>query len=274
MRIWELTLKGKIAVVTGGAQGIGRAISLGMGCSGATVCIADIDLEAAEDLSQQIRSMGQQSLAVQVDARDSRQIAAAVEKIVRAFGRIDVLSNNAGGANGFGFRMGRIGNITEKDWDETITLNLKTVFLWSRAVAPVMLQNRSGSIINMASITGEYPWAGMPAYSAAKAAIINFTKELALELAPHIRVNALAPGLIETARTSKNRGPEQLAQLLSNVPLGRMGKPEEVADLVIYLASEVAGYMTGTIIDCNGGQAWMTEVGRPSFRDASLLTAK
>jgi 3-oxoacyl-[acyl-carrier protein] reductase len=137
-----------------------------------------------------------------------------------------------------------------------------------------MLEKKKGAIINMASITGQFPWAGMPAYSAAKAAVINLTQSLAMEFAPHIRVNAIAPGLVETPRTSKNRRPEQLDQLLSNVPLGRMGKPEEVADLAVYLASDVAEWITGTIINLNGGQVWMTEGGRPNFRDVPVKVQK
>jgi len=133
-----------------------------------------------------------------------------------------------------------------------------------------MLDQKRGSIINMASITGQFPWAGLPAYSAAKAAVINLTLSMAMEFAPHVRVNAIAPGLIETPRTSKNRRPEQLKQLLSNVPLQRMGKPEEVADMAVYLASDVAEWVTGTVMNLNGGQVWMTEVGRPNFRDADI----
>jgi len=181
---------------------------------------------------------------------------------------VDVLVNNAGGASGPSFGIGRVTRISERDWDDTITINLKSVFLCTRAVAKSMLERKTGSIINMASITGQFPWAGLPAYSAAKAAVISLTRSLAMELAPHVRVNAIAPGLIETPRTSKNRRPDQLQQLLSNVPLGRMGKPEEVADIAVYLASDAAEWLTGTIVDCNGGQVWMTEGGRPNFRDS------
>ena len=126
----------------------------------------------------------------------------------------------------------------------------------------------------MASITGQFPWAGLPAYSAAKAAVINLTQSLAMEFAPYVRVNAIAPGLIETPRTSKNRRPEQLKQLLSNVLLQRMGTPEEVADMAVYLASDVAEWITGTVMNVNGGQVWMTEDGRPNFRDANLRIDK
>ena len=189
------------------------------------------------------------------------------DKTVEAYGRVDVLVNNAGGASGRNFGIGRVLDISERDWDDTIAVNLKSVFLCTQAVGRIMAEQRSGSIINMASITGRIPWAGMPAYSAAKAAVINLTQSLALEFAPHVRVNAIAPGLVETERTSKNRRAEQLEQLLTNVPLARMGRPEEIADIAVYLASDAASWMTGAVLDCNGGQIWMTEVGRPEFRD-------
>jgi len=190
-----------------------------------------------------------------------------VEKALETYGHIDILVNNAGGASGANFGIGRVLKISERDWDSTMAVNLKSVFLCTRAVAKTMLDQKKGSIINMASITGQFPWAGLLAYSAAKAAVINLTKSLAMEFAPYIRVNAIAPGLIETPRTSKNRKPEQLEHLLSNVPLGRMGKPEEVADVAVYLASDAAGWVTGTIVDVSGGQVWLAEWGRPYFRD-------
>ena len=267
MRLADLSLKGRVAIVTGGGQGIGKAISLGLAQAGAAVVIADIDPAAAAEAAAQITAAGQQSIGVPVDATDNGQIAKMVGKTIETFGHIDVLVNNAGGASGPGFGIGRVTKISERDWDDTIKINLKSVFLCTRAVAPLMLERKTGSIINMASITGQFPWAGLPAYSAAKAAVISLTQSLAMELAPHVRVNALAPGLVETARTSKNRRPEQLKSLLSNVPLGRMGQPEEIADIALYLASEAAAWITGTIVNCNGGQMWMTEGGHPNFRD-------
>ena len=267
MRLSELSLKGKVAIVTGGGQGIGRAISLALAQAGAAVTIADIDPAAAGEVAAQINASEQRSIAVPVDATDNDQITKMVGKTVETFGHIDVLVNNAGGASGPTFGIGRVTKISERDWDDTIKINLKSVFLCTRAVAPLMLERKSGSIINMASITGQFPWAGLPAYSAAKAAVISLTQSLAMELAPHVRVNALAPGLVETPRTSKNRRPEQLKQLLSNVPLGRMGQPEEIADIALYLASDVAAWITGTVVNCNGGQMWMTEDGHPNFRD-------
>jgi NAD(P)-dependent dehydrogenase (short-subunit alcohol dehydrogenase family) len=270
MRLWELSLNGKVAIVTGGSQGIGKAISLALAQCGAAVCIADIDPVFGEEVAEQIRALGQRSMALPVDVTVSEQVTKMVEGTIEHFGRVDILVNNAGGASGPTFGIGKVLKINERDWDDTIALNLKSVFLCSRVVASTMLDQKKGCIINMASITGQLPWAGMPAYSAAKAAVINLTQSLAMELAPYVRVNAIAPGLIETPRTSKNRRPEQLGQLLSNVPMGRMGRPEEVADIAVYLASDVAEWVTGTVVDLNGGQVWMTEGGRPNFRDADI----
>ena len=267
MSLPELTLKGRVAIVTGGSQGIGKAISLALARCGAAVCIADVNPILGEDVAAQIRALGQQSITLPVDVTVSGLVTQMVEEAIKNYGRVDILVNNAGGATGPTFGIGRVLRISERDWDDTITLNLKSVFLCSRAVAKTMLEQKKGCIINMASITGQFPWAGLPAYSAAKAAVINLTQSLAMEFAPHIRVNAIAPGLIETPRTSKNRRPEQIEQLLTNVPLGRMGKPEEVADLAVYLASDIAEWITGTVVNLNGGQVWMTEGGRPIFRD-------
>jgi len=260
-------MAGKVAIVTGGGQGIGRAISLAYAGSGAAVVIADLDPESADKLEREISAAGGESLAVEVDVRDAGQVDAMVEKALARFGTIDVLVNNAGGASGANFTIGRLLNITETDFDETLAVNVKSVFLCSRAVGRVMWERKRGSIINMSSITAALPWAGIPAYSASKAAVTSLTRSMAIELAPHIRVNALAPGLVETPRTSRNRGPQQLRQLLTNVPLERMGQPEEIADIALYLASDAAAWMTGNIIDCNGGQIWMTRDGRAEFRD-------
>jgi 3-oxoacyl-[acyl-carrier protein] reductase len=267
MRLADLTLRGRVAVVTGGGQGIGRAISLAFGQFGASVCIADINPEAAAATASEIEVAGGKAIALGADVTNAGQVTGLVEKTVAALGQIDILVNNAGGASGAGFKIGRVVNIEEQDWDGAIGANLKSAFLCSRAIGRVMLEQKNGAIVNMASVTGRFPWAGLPAYSAAKAAVISLTRSLAMELAPHVRVNGIAPGLIETPRTSRNRRPEQLEQLLTNVPLGRMAKPEEVADLAVYLASDVAAWVTGTVVDFGGGQHWMAEDGRPRFRD-------
>lgn len=269
MRLKDISLAGKVAIVTGGSQGIGRAISVALAECGAKIVVADLNQDAAQHLAEGFSAKDIASLAVRVDVTDAAQVDGMVRQTLDCFGTIDVLVNNAGGASGADFRIGRVLNITESDWDKTIAVNLKSTFLCSRAAGRVMWEKGAGSIINMASITASIPWAGMPAYSAAKAGIVSLTRSMALELAPRVRVNALAPGLVETPRTLKNRRPEQLDQLLSNVPLGRMGQPEEISDIALYLASDVADWMTGNIVDCNGGQIWMTHDGRPEFRDDS-----
>jgi 3-oxoacyl-[acyl-carrier protein] reductase len=267
MRLADLTLNGRVAVVTGGGQGIGRAIGIAFAQFGATVCVADVDPMASAATASEIEAMGGKGMAAPADVTVAAQVAEVVEKCLATFGEIDILVNNAGGASGAGFKIGRVVNIDERDWDGTIEANLKSAFLCSRAVGRLMFERKKGAIVNVASVTGRVPWAGLPAYSAAKAAVISLTRSLAMELAPHVRVNAIAPGLIETPRTSRNRRPEQLAQLLTNVPLERMAQPEEVADLAVYLASDVASWVTGTVVDLNGGQVWMAEDGRPRFRD-------
>jgi NAD(P)-dependent dehydrogenase (short-subunit alcohol dehydrogenase family) len=267
MRLAELTLRDRVAVVTGGGQGIGRAISLAFAQFGASVCIADVNAEAGAATASEIETMRGKALAVRADVTVAAQVAKVVDRCVANLGGIDILVNNAGGASGAKFKIGRVVDVEEQDWDGTLDANLKSAFLCSRAVGRLMLKQKRGAIVNMASVTGRMPWAGLPAYSAAKAAVISLTRSLAIELAPHVRVNAIAPGLIETPRTSRNRRLEQLDQLLSNVPLGRMAQPEEVADLAVYLASDVAAWMTGAVVDFTGGQLWMAEDGRPKFRD-------
>ncbi len=267
MRIMNFSLTGKLAIITGGSQGIGKSISLGFAKSGADVVIADLRGDLGEDVVSQIRAMGKRAMVAPLDVTKKDQVTSMVEKTVSEFGRIDVLVNNAGGASGDNFGLGRVSKISEKDWDSTIAVNLKSVFLVSQAVAPIMLEQKKGIIINMASIAGQIPFPGMPAYSASKAAVISLTKSLAIEFAPYIRVNAIAPGLINTPRSVRNRNPERLKYLLSNVLLERQGQPEEVASIAIFLASDAAEWITGTIMDINGGQMSLTEWGRPLFRD-------
>lgn len=270
MRLAELSMAGKTAIVTGGGQGIGRAICLALGRSGAAVCVADLNKDAAEETAEALRTAGGDASAVQADVTREAEVTAMVATAIERHGDIDVLVNNAGGARGPAFDIGRVERLRESDWDYTFAVNVKSAFLCTRAVIESMRRRGAGSIVNMGSVTGIFPFPGMPAYSAAKAAVINLTKSLAMELAPQVRVNALAPGLIETPRTSKNRRPEQLEQLLSNVPLGRMGSVDEVADMALYLASDAAAYINGTVMEVGGGQLWMAEDGRPAFRDISI----
>jgi 3-oxoacyl-[acyl-carrier protein] reductase len=230
MRLAGLTLQDRVAVVTGGGQGIGRAICLAFAQFGASVCVADSDPEGGARTLAEIEAMGSQAMVLNADVTDAAQVAEAVEKSVARFGRIDILVNNAGGASGSGFKIGRVVNIEEQDWDGTISANLKSTFLCSRAVGRLMLDQRKGAIVNLASVTGRLPWAGLPAYSAAKAAVISLTRPLAMELAPHVRVNAIAPGLIATPRTSRNRRHRQSSHQEANPQHRRSQRRADAGD--------------------------------------------
>lgn len=259
-------LADRVAIVTGGNEGIGKAISLAFAEAGASVVIAHRKADIGEELATRLQATGRRFLVVSADVTRSDQVASMTEKTVAEFGRIDVLVNNAGGVSGVGFRSGRVLKTSEADWDAVIAVNLKSVFLCSQAVGPVMLAQKKGTIINIASLAGQVPFAGLPAYSAAKAAVISLTKSLAMELAPHVRVNAIAAGIIDTPRSRLNRSPEQTEHLVSNILLDRIGQPEEVASMAVYLASDAAEWITGSIMDVHGGQSYLAEWGKPYFR--------
>jgi NAD(P)-dependent dehydrogenase (short-subunit alcohol dehydrogenase family) len=254
MPIVDFSLKDRVAIVTGGSRGIGRAIALALAEAGAGVVVASRTPQANEEVAKEIRSMGGKALGVPADARQADQVASLVERTLEGFGRIDVLVNNAGGSFGETFNRGPLMEISERDFDETLAVNLKSVFLCSRAAGRVMLERGGGSIVNVASEAGRIPTPGFGAYGAAKAGVINLTLSLAQELAPSIRVNAVAPGPIETPRTSGRKSPEVLARQQASIILGRVGQPEDVAAAVLYLASDAAKWVTGTIIDIHGGQ--------------------
>ena len=249
----KFALENRVAIVTGGNKGIGRGISLALAEAGADVIVAARKIDLAEEVAARIRSLGRKAMVVPADVTRNDKVVDMVEKTMQEFGRIDILVNNAGGSFSDVFDRGLVLDISESDWDGAIALNLKSVFLCSRAAARIMLNQKKGNIINIASITGQKPTYGTAAYSAAKAAVINFTESLAQEWAPCIRVNAIAPGLIFTQRTRERRSPEVLATLESDIPLGRAGQPEDVALATVYLASDASEWVTGTVIDVQGG---------------------
>ncbi len=246
-----MRLKGKVALVTGGGRGIGRAISLALAQEGARVCVNYLQSQdAAEEVVKRIKEKGGEAISYQADVSEWEEVNGMVEEVKKRLGRIDILVNNAG------LNIDRYLMImNEEEWDRVIDVNLKGTFNCSKVVSRVMIGQRSGNIVNISSVSAISGTAGQTNYSAAKGGVISFTKSLARELAPFgIRVNALAPGLIDTEMIKK-MPKEILDQVLKITPLKRMGTPEEVAKVVTFLVSEEAGYITGQVIRVDGGLA-------------------
>ena len=244
------SLNGKVAIVTGASRWTGKTIAIELARAGADVAVTARTAEGVEDAAAQIGQLGRRSIAVPADVRDSEQVGNVVTKTLEEFGRIDILVNNAGAS----FVSSAL-NMSENAWDAMIRENLKPAFICSKAVVQSMIDNGGGAIVNIASGEGLRAAPSNPGYSAAKAGVINLTMSLAVEWAPyHIRVNAVAPGFIETGVLSQALEIEPgLRALFDRVPLKRAAKLEEVAAAVVYLASDAAGYTTGTTILVDGG---------------------
>jgi 3-oxoacyl-[acyl-carrier protein] reductase len=241
-------LKGEVALVTGGAQGIGRAVALLLARNGADVAVSDIRLEKAEETAKEIESLGRGAMAIRADVAKSDDVEHLVEAILGRFGRIDILVNNAGIA-----KDKLILRMTEEDWDAVLDVNLKGTFHCTKAVIRHMSKQRKGKIVNIASVVGEMGNAGQANYSASKAGVIGFTKTIAREFAQRgINVNAIAPGYIETPMTDAlpEKAKEDLKRL---IPMERLGQPEDVAAAVLFLVSEASSYITGQVLNVNGG---------------------
>jgi len=247
----SMRLKGKVALVTGGGRGIGRAISLAFGKEGAKVCVNYFhSKDAAEEVVKKIKENGGEAISYRTDVSKLEEVNRMVEETNKRFGRIDILINNAG-LNIDKYLM----IMNEEEWDKVIDVNLKGTFNCSKVVSRVMIGQRSGNIINISSVSAISGTAGQTNYSAAKGGMISFTKSLARELAPFgIRVNALAPGVVDTEMIKK-MPKEMLDRILEITPLKRVGTPEEVAKVVTFLVSEEAGYITGQVIRIDGGLA-------------------
>jgi len=245
-----MLLKDHVAIVTGAGGGIGRGIAEAMAAEGAHVCIWDVNEAPARAVAEAIRGGGGAASHAAVDVSAAARVRAAVEQAAGVHGRIDILVNNAGIC-----RVAPIAAITEIDWDLVLAVNLKGTFLCSQAVMEVMKPRRHGKIINMGSVSGKVGGIAAGAhYSASKAGVMCLTKSLARELAPfNINVNAIAPGVIATDMTQAITGGD-FDRYLATIPLGRVGSVRDVADVALFLASERAGYLTGEIIDVNGGQ--------------------
>jgi meso-butanediol dehydrogenase / (S,S)-butanediol dehydrogenase / diacetyl reductase len=255
-----IDLGGRVALVTGAGQGIGRAIALQLAHAGADVAVNDLAPEAAEAVAAEVRALGRRALAVAADVSQVAQIDAMVGRTVAELGALDVLVNNAGL-----IRASTIGQVSEADWDLTMAVNARGVFFCMQAAARVMMARGRGTIISLASIAGRGAPTLSPPYAASKAVVISLTQQLSRMLAPHgITVNAVCPGIVNTAfnwRLDEEIGVRQrglapgefLRQRAATIPLGRLAEPDDIARVVAFLASPAAGYITGQSITVDGG---------------------
>jgi len=244
----ELSLKGKTVLITGGARGIGKEIAILFAREGADIALCDVDLEEANKTAKEIQVLGREGLVIKADVTDLKDVQGMVDKILDKFKKLDILINNAGIT-----KDNLVLRMSEEDWDKVIAVNLKGCFICTKIAAKVMLKQRSGRIINLASIIGIMGNAGQANYAASKAGIIALTKSVAKELASRgVLVNAIAPGFIKTEMTARLSEDIQ-KKMLSVIPLGRFGEPKDVADLALFLSSEGSSYITGQVIQIDGG---------------------
>ena len=244
-----MNLTGKVALVTGASRGIGQATAIELAKAGADVVVNFIGNEAvAQETVEKIEALGRKAIKIKANVGDADDVQAMVDEAIATFGHIDILVNNAGIT-----RDGLLIRMKDSDWDDVLNINLKGVYLVTKAVAKLMVKQRAGRIINMTSVSGVTGNVGQANYAAAKAGVIGFTKTCAKELAARgITVNAVAPGFIETAMTDVL--PEKIKEgIAATVPFGRMGQQEEIASVVTFLASDFASYITGQVLNVDGG---------------------
>ena len=261
-----LSLEGKVAIVTGGSAGIGLGIARGMAQAGADIVIAARRADRVESACAAVRATGRRVIGVPTDVTKADQVGNLVQATVDAFGTVDILVNNAGGSFGPTFRRAPLLELTEADLDGAMAANVKSIFLCGKAVAPLMMAQGKGAIINIGSIAGHeqaLPRSGAAFYAASKGAAIKLTYSMAVEWAPAIRVNCINPGGIPTERVMENRSPERTAFNQSMIAMGRPGTPHDIAVAAIFLASDEANWITGTVIDVHGGHQF------PGFNPAS-----
>ncbi len=247
-----MKLEDKVAIITGAGSGIGRATVLLFAQEGAALSISDIDMEGLENVATELRKMGTKMLASRADISNAKEVNEMVEKTLAEFGRVDILVNNAG----YVYFKGRyFYRMDPEEWEPHINVTLKGTLYVTRAVVPHMVERRSGRIVNISSDSGKYPMPGFSLYGAAKGAIASFSRCLAAELAPYgILVNCISPGSIKTKITKMMTMPRGEAEkVFALVPLGRMGAPEDIATMALYLASDDGKYVTGQNYSVNGG---------------------
>ena len=244
-------LENKVALVTGAARGIGQAIALQLAADGADLALGDVQVEWLADTAAKVKALGRRAETYAMNVADGAAVGEAVTKIHADFGHIDVLVNNAGIT-----RDTLLIRMSEEDWDAVLDINLKGAFLVTKAVAKIMMKQRTGSIVNIASVVGVMGNPGQVNYSASKGGLIALTRTLAKELGSrNVRLNAVAPGFIRTAMTDKLSEAAKEA-MLRNVPLARPGEPEDVAKAVAFLAGDNAAYITGQTLPVCGGMIW------------------
>jgi NAD(P)-dependent dehydrogenase (short-subunit alcohol dehydrogenase family) len=244
---------GKVAFVTGAANGIGRAAALAFAREGAGVVIADVSEQGNQETARMVEEAGRRALAVRCDVSRAEDVKAALDKAVDAFGRLDYAFNNAGVEQ----PITATADLTEEEWDRIVGINLRGVFLCMKHEIPLMLRQGGGAIVNTSSGAGVKGFAGQAAYCAAKYGIVGLSKAAALDYAKsNIRINAVCPGIIETPMMDRFSGgtPEGRARVIAQEPIGRMGKPEEIAAAVIWLCSDAAAFVVGHAMVIDGGQ--------------------
>jgi 3-oxoacyl-[acyl-carrier protein] reductase len=241
-------LNDKVAMVTGAARGLGQAIAVRLAEAGADLALCDLDAEWLEETAGKVRAQGRRAECYGVNVADGGSVTEGVKAIEKDFGKIDILVNNAGIT-----KDGLLMRMSEADWDAVLNVNLKGVFLCTKAAMRGMMKQRSGAIVNIASVIGLMGNAGQANYAASKGGVIAFSKTVAKELASrNVRCNAVAPGFIRTAMTDKLD--EEVQNMMKElIPLGRFGEPEDVADVVLFLASDASAYVTGQVLSTCGG---------------------
>jgi 3-oxoacyl-[acyl-carrier protein] reductase len=244
-----MSLINKVAIVTGAGRGIGKAIAIALAREGANIIAIDVDIQTAEKVAKEIKSLDRQALAIRVDVSDSKEVNQMVRSVLKKFKRVDILVNNAAI-----IKRGSIEDLTEEDWDRVMDVNLKGAFNCAKAIVGIMKKQRYGKIVNISSIAGKIgDLASAPCYGASKAGMTCLAKSLARELASYgINANVVAPHAIETDM-SKEWSEEKRKSIIADIPLGHLGEPEDIAEAVVFLVSDKAKFITGEVLDVNGG---------------------